>query len=174
MNNTTNSTLNDISKFRIPRWEELPNIALYLDQLVTLLEDYLSNYIKNDSDKQNKENKIITKTMINNYVKQGILDAPIGKKYNKVHMAKLFVICILKQVYSISDIKELIELAIKTVPTQKAYDRFCKELENAIYTTFCVEGNTIEKDVTKEQYILKNVVQSFANKLYVEKIFLKK
>lgn len=167
----TNSTIDTIAKFHIPRWEELPNISLYLDQLVTLLEDYLANYIKNDND---KENKIITKTMINNYVKQGILDAPIAKKYNKIHIAKLFVICILKQVYSINDIKELIELAIETVHVEQAYNRFCTELENAIYTTFCITENSIQKDITKEQYILKNVVQSFANKLYVEIIFLKK
>lgn len=171
MTEAKDSTLIDIAKFHVPRWEELPNIALYLDQLVTLLEDYLANYIQDDN---NKENKIITKTMINNYVKQGILDSPNGKKYNKIHIAKLFVICILKQVYSISDINELIKLAIKTVPVEKAYDRFCIELENAIYTTFCVEQSNIKKKVTKEHYILINVVNSFANKLYVEKIFLNK
>ncbi len=174
MSDVTNSTINDIAKFHIPRWEELPNFALYLDQLVTLLEDYLANYIKNDNDKQNKENKIITKTMINNYVKQGILDAPTGKKYNKIHIVKLFVICILKQVYSINDIKELIKLAINTVPVEEAYNKFCTELENAIYITFCIAQSTMQKDVTTEQYILKNVVQSFANKLYVEIIYLKK
>lgn len=172
MSQITDSTLIDITKFHIPRWEELPNIALYLDQLVTFLEDYLANYIQNDI--ENKENKIITKTMINNYVKQGLLDPPNGKKYTKTHIAKLFVICVLKQVYSINDINELIKLAIETVPVEKAYNRFCIELENAIYTTFCVEQSSNKKKVTKEHYILINVVQSFANKLYVEKIFLKK
>lgn len=171
MSETVDSALIDITKFHIPRWEELPNIALYLDQLVTLLEDYLANYIKDDND---KENKIITKTMINNYVKQGILDSPNGKKYNKTHIAKLFVICVLKQVYSINDINQLINLAIKTVPVEKAYNRFCTELESAIYTTFCVKPSNDKKKVTKEHYILINVVKSFANKLYVEKIFLKK
>lgn len=171
MSETADSTLIDIAKFHIPRWDELPNIALYLDQLVTLLEDYLANYIQDDN---NKENKIITKTMINNYVKQGILDPPNGKKYNKTHIAKLFVICILKQVYSINDVNELIKLAIKTVPVEKAYDRFCIELEDAIYTTFCVKQISSKKKVTKEHYILINVVKSFADKLYVQKIYLKK
>lgn len=171
MSKATDLEIIDITKFHIPRWEELPNIALYLDQLVTFLEDYLANYIQDDN---NKENKIITKTMINNYVKQGILDPPNGKKYNKTHIAKLFVICILKQVYSINDINELIKLGIKTVPVEKAYNRFCAELENAIYTTFCVEPNNKSKKITKEHYILINVVNSFANKLYVEKVFLNK
>lgn len=164
----------DITKFHIPRWNELPTIDLYLDQLVTLLENYLANYIQDDSNRKAKENKLITKTMINNYVKQGILDAPLRKKYNKIHIAKLFVICILKQVYSINDINDLIKLAIDTVPIEKAYNQFCEELENALITVFRVGNYEIPKNTTQEQYILKNVVLSFANKIYVEKIFLKK
>ena len=60
-----------IMKIHIPRWNELPEIDLYLDQVVNYLEKYLSQY------STNKEDKIITKTMINNYVKQGIMPASI-------------------------------------------------------------------------------------------------
>ena len=56
---------NDIENFHLPRWNELPNIDLYIDQLVSLLEHYLSGYIQNDND---KNGKLITKAMINNYV----------------------------------------------------------------------------------------------------------
>ena len=56
----------DISEFHIPRWEEIPDIDLYLDQTVTILEKYLESYVDEDE-------KIITKTMINNYVKQQLL-----------------------------------------------------------------------------------------------------
>ena len=75
--NKSNNKKNDISNFHIPRWNELPNLDLYLDQTVTLLETYLQNYIGN------KDEKIITKTMINNYVKAGLLKAPKKKKYKK-------------------------------------------------------------------------------------------
>ncbi len=54
---------NNSFDIHIPRWEELPNIDLYLDQVVTILEDYLKDLVNS------KEDKIITKTMINNYVK---------------------------------------------------------------------------------------------------------
>ena len=87
-----------IMKIHIPRWNELPEIDLYLDQVVNYLEKYLAQY------SVNKEDKIITKTMINNYVKQGIMPAPEKKKYSRAHIAYLMVICVLKQVYSISDI----------------------------------------------------------------------
>lgn len=161
----------NIADFHIPRWNELPNLDLYLDQLVCLLEQYLSNYIKNN-DEKNKEEKIITKTMINNYVKHNIIKAPIKKKYSKEHIAYLFVVCILKQVYSINDIAELINLALKTVSIEKAYDQFCVELEKAINTTFAGEKYDVKNSITKEQYILQNVVQSFANKLYVKMLYL--
>ena len=161
----------EIKDFHLPRWNELPNIDLYIDQLVCLLEEYLSGYIKNDNE---KEEKIVTKTMINNYVKQSIIKPPINKKYNKEHVASLFVIFVLKQVYSINDIKKLIELAIETSPIDQAYNRFCSELEKAIRIVFAEKNYVKNSKLSEEQYILRNVVQSFANKLYVQRIYLKK
>ena len=161
----------EIENFHLPRWSELPSIDLYIDQLVSLLEQYLSGYISSDNE---KDDKIITKTMINNYVKHGVLKAPVNKKYNREHMATLFVIFTLKQVYSISDIKKLISFGIKTSPIELAYDRFCSELEKAIRIVFAEKHYIKSNKLTHEQYILRNVVQSFANKLFVQKSFLNK
>ena len=158
-----------IIKHHLPRWNELPEIDLYLDQLVCLLEQYLSNYIKNDDSE-----KIITKTMINNYVKHNIINPPVNKKYNKEHMAYLFVIFILKQIYSIDEIKKMLDLAIKTSPIDQSYNRFCSELEKAIKMTFTGENYINNNRLSKEQYLLRNAVQSFANKLYVQKVFLER
>lgn len=160
----------EIKNFHLPRWKELPNVDLYLDQVVCLLENYLANYIKNDNE---KDNKLITKTMINNYVKHHVLKAPINKKYSREHLAYLFVIFILKQIYSMHEIKMLIDLAIKTSPIDQAYDRFCNELEKAISLTFQGESYINNDKLSKEQYLLRNVVQSFANKLYVQRLYLK-
>lgn len=161
----------EIEKFHLPRWNELPTIDLYIDQVVSLLEQYLSGYIKNDNE---KEEKLITKTMINNYVKHHVIKPPINKKYSKEHTASLFVIFILKEVYSIHDIKKLINLAIETSPIELAYNRFCSELEKAIRIVFAEKNYIKNSRLSQEQYILRNVVQSFANKLYVQKIYLKK
>lgn len=161
----------EIENFHLPRWIELPNIDLYIDQLVSFLEQYLAGYIKNDNE---KNEKIITKTMINNYVKQGIIKPPINKKYNKEHISSLFVIFILKEVYSINEIEKLIHLAIETSPIEQAYNRFCSELEKAIRIVFAEKNYVKNSRLSQEQYILRNVVQSFANKLYVQKIYLKK
>lgn len=157
-----------ITNFHIPRWNELPKLDLYLDQLVNILEKNLKYYIGN------KDETIITKTMINNYVKQGLIKAPKKKKYSRLHIATLFVICILKQIYSISDINELINLAIKTARFTYAYDQFCEALEKAILYTFERVPYPVEENMPYELFLLKSVAQSFASKLYVEKTFLHK
>ena len=157
-----------IMKIHIPRWNELPEIDLYLDQVVNYIEKYLGQYTVN------KEDKIITKTMINNYVKLGIMPAPTKKKYSRSHIAYLIVICVLKQVYSISDIGKLISLTIQYFELSKAYNRFCANLEVSIKNVFTrKEFPNVEK-MTEEQYLLKNVVQSVADKMYVEFTFLNK
>ena len=160
----------EVKNFHLLRWNEIPNIDLYIDQVVSLLDNYLSNYIKSDSD---KDDKIVTKTMINNYVKYSVINPPINKKYNKEHIAYLFVIFILKQIYSIEEIKKLISLALKTSSVEQAYNRFCSELEKAIKMTFTGKSYINNDRLSQEQYLLRNVVQSFANKLYVQKVFLK-
>ena len=157
-----------IMKIHIPRWNELPEIDLYLDQVVNYLEKYLAQY------SASKEDKIITKTMINNYVKQGIMPAPEKKKYSRAHIAYLIVICILKQVYSISDIGKLISLTIQYFELSKAYNRFCANLEISVKNVFSKKEFPNTDRMTEEQYLLKNVVQSVADKLYVEMKFLNK
>lgn len=155
-----------ITKIHIPRWNELPEIDLYLDQVVNYLEKYLGQY------NANKEDKIITKTMINNYVKQGIMPAPEKKKYSKKHIAYLIVICVLKQVYSIGDIGKLISLTIQYFELSKAYNRFCANLEVSIKNVFSRKEFPNAEKMTEEQYLLKNVVQSVADKMYVQFTFL--
>lgn len=157
-----------ITKIHIPRWNELPEIDLYLDQVVNYLEKYLGQY------NVNQEDKTITKTMINNYVKLGIMPAPEKKKYSREHIAYLIVICVLKQIYSISDIGKLISLTIKYFELSKAYNRFCANLEVSIKNVFTRKEFPNTERMTEEQYLLKNVVQSVADKLYVEFKFLNK
>lgn len=157
-----------ITNFHIPRWNELPNIDIYSDQLVTYIEKYLNPYIGSS------DSPVITKTMINNYVKQHVIHAPIKKKYRKDHVALLFVICILKQVYSISHISSLISFAGNTTKLISAYDQFASELENAVMAVFNGDNYEISTNISIEHKLLKSVVLSFANKLYVEKFLSEK
>ena len=151
----------DINNFHMPRWEEIPNIDLYMDQVLNYIENTLKDYIKIESDE-----KIITKTMVNNYVKQEILESPVNKKYNKLNIAKLFVICILKQVYSIGEIKNLINYALKKATPESVYNSFGYLLEELLKSTFNHTEFPHKNNLTQEQYLLQIVVQSIANKLY--------
>lgn len=161
----------EIANFHIPRWEELPNLDLYLDQVVCFIDEFLSNYIDTDNEKH-----VITKTMINNYVKHKVINPPLNKKYNKEHIASLFAISILKQLYSISDISKLINIALEKNSPQIVYNKFCDELENAINVIFSENkyNTNNNENLSFDIYSLRNLAFSFANKLYVEKVYLKK
>ena len=102
------------------------------------------------------------------------MPAPEKKKYSRSHIAYLIVICVLKQVYSISDIGKLISLTIQYFELSKAYNRFCANLEVSIKNVFSRKEFPHTEKMTEEQYLLKNVVQAVADKLYVEKKFLNK
>ena len=85
-----------------PSWEELPSIPLYMDQVILYLKDSL-RFFERDED-----SSLLTSSMINNYVKNGVLPHPDKKKYGKEHLAALTAVCMLKQVLSIQDIKTLL------------------------------------------------------------------
>jgi len=93
--------LNELNNFSFKNYEELPEIDLYMDQIVTFLDKQLYIFQNNTMDKQ------ITSSMINNYVKGDVLPAPIAKKYNREHLALIEEICTLKQVLSIADVKQI-------------------------------------------------------------------
>ena len=107
---------------RLPRWEELPNLELYMDQVLALIDRYLGTYPGFDSKK-------LTASMVNNYVKQELIPAPVKKRYTREHVARLVMICVLKNVLPISAIQELISAALNHQSTEILYDGFCALFE---------------------------------------------
>lgn len=159
-----------IDNFHIPRWNELPNINLYLDQVVNLINSCLSPYIFFNLNDKKGETELLTKTMINNYVKNNLIEAPVKKQYSKIQLAKLFVICVLKQVYSMQDIKNLIEIAIVDSTIENAYNKFCKLFEEALLCTY-TKKDFIDKNSSNDNlYLLKSVLLSCSYKIYVVNI----
>ena len=160
-----------LDKVHIPRWSELPNVDLYLDQVVTFINSSLSGFLScNSINEEKKENQILTKTMINNYVKNHLIEAPIKKKYSKIQCAKIFAICILKQVYSMNEICTLIETALKHTDVEHAYDKFCSLFEEALSCAFNNQ-DFIDKDSNDgNKHLLKSVLLSCSYKIYVQNI----
>lgn len=88
-------------------YDSIPNLDLYMDQVITLFEDKLSHT------KRYEEDKLLTKTMINNYIKDRLLMPAVKKKYTKEHVVLMIILYELKQVLTIGDIKELFSTMIK-------------------------------------------------------------
>lgn len=171
MQNIEPTLLNDI---HMPRWNELPNVDLYLDQVVTFINSSLNSFILSSVSNSSKtENQVLTKTMINNYVKNKLIEPPKKKKYSKVQLAKLFVICILKQVYSMNDIKDLINIALQHSDIKIAYNSFCDQFEEALLYTYKRKDyiDNYSKDDTNK-YLLKSVLLSCCYTIYTQNFLL--
>ncbi len=100
--NIIESILESISRIDYMKTNEIPNIPLYMDQVTTLMESQLQ------SSKRFPEDKILTKTMINNYAKNNLLPPPEKKKYTQNHVLILIFIYYFKNILSIKDIEKLL------------------------------------------------------------------
>ena len=159
-----------INNFHLPRWNELPNVDLYLDQVVNFINSTLSPYIFLNNDKKKENIQVLTKTMINNYVKNNLIEAPEKKLYSKIQLAKLFVICILKQVYSMQDISTLISIALENTTAEEKYNRFCDLFEECLRCTF--EQKEFVDHNSNNSHLLRYVLLSCSYKIYVQSITL--
>ncbi|MCR4744977.1 MAG: DUF1836 domain-containing protein [Lachnospiraceae bacterium] len=100
--NFVESILSSIDRMGYIKSDEIPNIELYMDQLTSFMEKRLANTRRNESD------KIMTKTMINNYTKNDLLPPPERKRYGRDHIMMLLFIYYFKNILSMSDIKKLL------------------------------------------------------------------
>lgn len=96
-----------------PKWDELPELDLYLDQVLL----YVNQFIPDNS-------KLLTASMINNYVKHRQLEKPQKKKYRKSQIARLIVITSLKNIFTIQEISQTLYILTKDNQSKKAYNHF--------------------------------------------------
>ena len=144
MHDLLNSIVKSLDRTEYVRPEDVPDIELYMDQVTTFMEQRLKPATRNPED-----DKIMTKTMINNYVKNHLMPPPDKKKYSKEHMLLLIFIYYFKGFMSIGDIQTLME------PLTKQYfgeDRDSK-LEDIYREVFSMEKEEIDslkKDVIRK------------------------
>ena len=163
---------------------DIPDMALYMDQLLTFLDGKLIPF------KRDEEDKLLTKTMVNNYTKIGLLPKPINKKYNKYHLILLILIYNLKNVLSINDIQSLFTPILNNIdtpdddviPLEEIYSTFLELKQNEyeeFTNTFNEKHNTIKgktQNTTDEQLaelfltVIMLVAQANASKRLAEKI----
>ena len=121
--------IEEVLEVKLPRWNELPNFDVYSDQLINIVENSCKAiYIDKD--------KIITKSMVNNYVKLYRVPKPEKKKYGKVQIAYCLILTVLKSVLTIDEVIDGIELMSEKENVEESYDLFCDEFENSIKEIF--------------------------------------
>ena len=158
-----NSILDSVSRIDYIKPEDLPNIDLYMDQVTTFMESQLA------STKRYPEDKVLTKTMINNYAKNNLLPSPEKKRYSKEHMLLLIFIYYFKNILSINDIQTLLG------PITEKYFKSTgeKDLTYIYNEVFSMEKNRIEslkKDLAKSYHVAE---ETFEDADEEDKKFLK-
>lgn len=163
-------SLDDVS---MPRWEDITDIPLYMDQLIAVVTQYLEPFQIFSSDK-----KPVTSSMVNNYVKLGLIPKPIKRHYNKRHIAYLIVITLFKEVISIQDIRRVLIFLAQSQGNSNAYNQFCALLEITIkrkghvYLNVAVDDE-IETDYSDpedfDKYIIYLACEAMTNLLFAKK-----
>ena len=150
-----------VREFRLPRYAEIPNMGLYLEQATKYVGEYLAPLGEFS----------LTPSMISNYVKKGLIASPVRKQYGREQIAYLFFIAVAKSVLSLDALTGFIRLQQKTYSLPKAYDYFCQEFENLLQFTF-ENKDTMEmvgEDNTDEKRLLYTCIVAAVQKVYLEK-----
>ena len=108
-----------LQRFELPTWEELPDFGLYMEQVITLMKQYL-DYLPPEL----KEEQFITPATINNYVRTKVMPEPNHKRYFREHLAYLIIILTLKQSLSIAMISKIIPMGISEDEVKKIYSTY--------------------------------------------------
>lgn len=154
-----------IDQFRMPRYREIPDVGLYLDQTVKYLNRYLAPLGCME----------ITTSMVSNYVKKGYITNPVKKQYDADQIAYLFFISVAKSVLSMDNIARLFEMQKRMYSSEIAYDFFCDELENMLQYTFGLKDHMDEvgtpADKSETKTMLRSTIIAVTHIIYLSNRF---
>lgn len=152
-----------VSDFQLPAFEEIPEMGLYLKQVVDYLNQYLAAL----------GNIKITTSMVSNYVKHGLIAPAKDRLYQREQIATLFFVVIAKNVMDQEDLRKAIEIQKETYSIAIAYDYFAQELKNVLLFVFGQQKQLakIGHDKTKQKQMLRNVIMAFAYREYLYQFF---
>ena len=134
--------------------ESIPNIDLYMDQITSFMDDQLA------MSKRREDDKLLTKTMINNYTKNDLLPPPVKKKYSKEHLQCLIFIYYLKNILSISDIHTVLKpITDKYFGNKDGFS--LEDIYKEIFDMEKEESTKVLKEFTKKYQIAKNTFTEY-------------
>lgn len=141
--NMIESILNSLSRIDYIKSEDIPNIDLYMDQVTTFMDAHLS------ASKRYPDDKILTKTMINNYAKNDLLPPPLKKKYSKEHLLVMIFIYYFKGILSITDIQALLNPITQTYFQAKSgFDM--EALYNEVFSLEKTQVDKLKEDILEK------------------------
>ena len=115
-----------LTEYSLPDWDVIPDFGLYMEQVVTLLAQWL-DYLPPEL----KDGELVTAASINNYVRKKIMPEPVKKRYYRVHLAYLLIICTLKQSLSIATLQALIPANLTEDEVRDIYTAFARRHKEA-------------------------------------------
>lgn len=159
------SKIKSFKDFNMPRWDDLPEIDLYMDQVISVTDKLLSSLSIEDT-------PILTPSMINNYVKNRIIPPPVKKKYSREHLAKLIIICIMKPIMEISAIADIMTRNEALFGTAQMLDKFSSMFEKNIASRARSSELAMESTKKTEEMLcaiaIENAVKAGAEKVIAE------
>lgn len=148
-----------IRGFRLPRYREIPDVGLYLEQATKYINQAIEPLGFGT----------FTGSMIRNYVKQGLVSNPVHKQYSANQIAHLMIIAILKQVTPLEHVSQLFCRQKAVYTDQTAYDYFCEELENILFHRFGLKDTfeDIGVTVSLEKEMLRSAIMAVSHIVYL-------
>lgn len=152
-----------IRDFHMPRYQEIPDVGLYLDQTVKYINRSVAPLGYGE----------ITSSMVSNYVKKGYIPNPVKKQYDTEQIARLLFITIVKNSITMENIGRLFILQRNRYSPDIAYNYFCDELENVLMLTFGLKEtyDQIGETDTREKQMLRSLIVAVANTIYLSDCF---
>ena len=152
-----------IRGFRLPRYAEIPTVGLYLEQTIKYINTFLSPLGCLE----------LTSSMVSNYVKKGLIPAPVRKQYYPEQICYLFFVALAKNLTSMENIDLLISVQRSTYSLPMSYDYMCEELENMLFYFFGLKDapEDVGETESDEKNLLRGLIISAANVIYLNNYF---
>lgn len=154
----------DLTQFSLPRYREIPNVGLYLEQTVKYINETLAPL-----------DVFITPSMLSNYVKQGYIKRPVKKLYYADQIMYLIFVVLAKKVLSMDNIRTLFALQEQTYTLPVAYTFFCEDLEELLAYQFGkrADAPTVAEEEPFAKKTLHSVIIAVSQILYLNQCFRK-
>ena len=152
---------NSIRNFRLPRYEEIPDVGLYLEQTAKYINGFLEPLPEST----------LTASMISNYVKKRLIASPLRKQYSREQIAYLIFIALAKNILSLDALANMVNLQQRTYDLPRAYEYFRQEFEGLLRFSFELTDTleTYGEDQTDESRLFHTCIAALTQKLYLER-----